>query len=374
MPRLLAVLLLVAVAPVASAQADPKAEREAAKYVAEAGGIVIRDEDPNSKLRGVVITVKLPPDAAKFELKRLAVFPKLATLSLSGVKNADAALKQLADLPGISTITLEDSDCTDAGLTAVAALPGLKRLDVSRAKLTPAGFKALAASKTLERLDATGTAIDDVSIKELGKVKTLAELILKETKVTLVGTGSAFAGWEKLTLLDLSDTAAANKALEPVGVAKNLEVLNLTGAEVTDVGLRPLAGCKKLKVLTLEGAKNITGSGFADLDTLTQLDKLYLGGSGVTDAGLGAIARRTSVKTLSLERTKVTDAGVKELGTPRALETLGLEETAVSDVGLLVMAEKCKKLTLVNARKSKITAKGAADAGKKLPELVVSFD
>ena len=60
--------------------------------------------------------------------------------------------------------------------------------------------------------------------------------------------------------------------------------------------------------------------------------------------------------------------------TPRGLEKLSVEETAVTDVGLLAVAEKAKKLTQVDARKSKISKKGADDAGKKLPELVVSFE
>lgn len=355
---------------------DVKAQREVEQYVVKAGGAVFRDEDPNSKQRGVVLTVKLPEDCGQFELKRLAVFPKLNRLSVSdsGGKNTDAVLKQLGDLPTLTSLSLADTDATDAGMLAVAAHPALKDLDLTRVKLTAAGWKALAASKSLQSLDATETAIDDAAVKELGAVKTLTKVTLKGTKVTLKGTGSAFAAWDKLTELDLRECPLTDESLVPVGVAKALQVLKLSEADITDAALKPLNQCAKLKALTIEGSAKLTGTGFADLDALTGLELLYLGGSGITDAGMAFVARRTGVKTLSLERTKITDAGMKELASPRGLEKLSVEETGVTDIGLLVVAEKAKKLTQVDARKSKITKKGADDASKKLPDLVVSFE
>lgn len=377
MPRRLLTLFAVSLLPAVAVAQDAKAEKAAVDYVMKAGGAVYRDEDPNSKQRGVVLTVKLPEDCGTFELKKLAVFPKLYRLSASdlGSKKTDSLLKQLADLPNVTSLSLADSDATDAGMASVAAMPNLKALDLTRTtKLTPAGFKALAASKSLQSLDASETAIDDAAVKELGAVLSLTTLKLNRTKVTLAGTASAFRGWDKLAVLELADTPANDKSLEPVGIAKALEELNLTGTEVTDYGVSLLARCTKLKTVTLENVKGVTGKGFADLDKLTGLEAVHLGRSGLTDAGMAGVARHTGVKVLRLEGTKITDAGMKELATARALEKLSVEDTGVGDTGLLNVAEKAKKLVQVDVRKSRVTPKGADAAVKKLPGLVVSFD
>jgi internalin A len=369
--------------PLAPAAATPqpddgpisKAEKEAEDYVTKFGGFVSRDVSHNSKGQPVFAISIDGKDVSKFELKKLALFPKLHRLTFSGTKNTDAVLKQLPDLPNITLVSLEASDVTDTGLIPVVALPKLKELDLMRAeKLTPKGFQVLATSKTLEELIATETAIDDTAIRTLGAVKTLTKLTLRGTKVKLADTGAAFSGWAKLSHLDLADTPIDDGALVPIGVAKALTELQLEGTAITDAGLKPLGKLSRLKLLHLGRCAQITGVGLGELNDLAELEKLYLNDTALSDLGMIGVAKAKSLKTLNLDRTKVTDTGVKELANPRALETLDFEETSVGDAGLIALAEKAKKLERVGVRKSKVTETGATEARAKGNNLSISFE
>ncbi len=369
----LGVIFLMCIAK--SLFADAKAEAVAEQYVVKFGGRVIHDVSHMSKGQPVFAVSLDAKDAKGFEMKQLAVFPKLYRLTFAGSTNTDAALKDLKLVPAVTSLSLDDSDVTDEGLKFLADLPILKDLDLTRAtKLTANGLKSLAQCKTLETLNVSETAVSAETIQTWAGLKALRELKICRAKLQLTETAKAFQAWTALRELDFTGTILDDASLVPLTTARNLESLNLTGSKLTDFGLRPLNKLSKLKKLYLSEIPTLTGKGFEELDSLGTLEALYANDSGITDAGMLYIARNRGVKFLDLDRTKITDAGMRELATPRGLETLSVEETIVSNDGLLVVAEKAKKLMKVNARKSKITPAGASEAQKKSMELVVSFE
>ena len=373
-PRALSgIVLLLGLSNVA--WADAKAEAAAEQYVVKFGGRVIHDVSHMSKGEPVFAVSLDAKDAKGFDMKQLAVFPKLYRLTFAGSSNTDAALKDLKLLPGVTSLSLDDSDVTDEGLKFLADLPKLKDLDLTRAgKLTANGLKALAKCPALETLNVSETAVNAETVQAWAEWKTLRELKICKSKLQLTETAKTFQAWTTLKELDFTGTPIDDKSLVPICTAKNLESLNLTGSTITDFGLRPLNKLSKLKKLHLSEIPTLTGKGFEELDSLGTLETLYLNDSGITDAGMLYIARNRGVKTLDLDRTKVTDSGMRELATPRGLETLSIEETTIGNDGLLEVAAKAKRLAKVNARKSKITPGGAAEAQKKSTELVVSFE
>ena len=113
----------------------------------------------------------------------------------------------------------------------------------------------------------------------------------------------AIAAIEKVGGKVQRDETLPNK---PVGI------VTLSKPNITDAQMAHLKGMTELKKLYLGGSK-ITDAGLENLKGLTKLEILGIGNTKVTDAGLVHLRGLYNLKLLSLSRTKVTDEGVKEL-------------------------------------------------------------
>ncbi len=374
MTRILPVFALVLVILPLAQAAEPLTEKAAEAAIVKFGGRVIHDMSVGAR-GNPVLTVGLDgTDAKTFDAAWLKPFPKLNRLTLAGTKNVDGLLKNLGGLPNIRSLGLDNSDVTEEGLKALAGMKNLADLDLSGVKKpTAKAFAALADCTKLEMLNLAETAIDDEALGKLDTLIALKELKLQSTKVALKALG-AFAKWTKLRDLDLSETPLDETALASVAAAKDLEILVIQKSPHKDADLKPLTKLTKLKKLDLAESSKITGIGLAGLEASTGLETLLLNDTAISDDGMKAIAKFESVKMLDLDRTKVTDVGIKLLASPRSLVALSFEETTVGDNGLLTVVDKAKKLEKVGVRKSKVTERGAADAKKKSPRLLVAFD
>lgn len=105
---------------------------------------------------------------------------------------------------------------------------------------------------------------------------------------------------------------ATDAALQVVESLGQLESLYLTDCDVTDAGLGRLSGLHWLTSLSLDGTR-ITDAGLEHLKGLGRLESLGLSGTRVTDAGLEQLRGLKHLELMDLDDTGVTAAGVKKL-------------------------------------------------------------
>jgi mono/diheme cytochrome c family protein len=117
-----------------------------------------------------------------------------------------------------------------------------------------------------------------------------------------------------------------------------------------------------------------TRTGITD-EQLTQLTKIApavaqidLAGSGITDRQVGQLKGFANLERLHLERTSITDEALKSLSGLKRLRYLNLVGTQVGDAGLGALAGLAD-LQELYVWQSKVTAGGAAELRKKLPDL-----
>ncbi len=115
-----------------------------------------------------------------------------------------------------------------------------------------------------------------------------------------------------VTVVDLSNEAAADAGLVHLQGLSQLQWLLLGNSKVTDAGLVHLQGLSQLLILDLAWTK-VTDAGLVNLQGLRQLEFLELAGTKLTDAGLANLQGLKQLNRLVLTGTKVTDQGVKIL-------------------------------------------------------------
>src|SRR5438105_8160462 len=95
--------------------------------------------------------------------------------------------------------------------------------------------------------------------------------------------------------IDLSSTAADDRAMANGAEFPALQSLKLGGTKITDAGLANLKGLTKLRLLNLNYTA-ITGKGLASLKDSPDLRELSLLGARIDDQGMSAIKELTQVK------------------------------------------------------------------------------
>jgi hypothetical protein len=139
----------------------------------------------------------------------------------------------------------------------------------------------------------------------------------------------------------------ADKDLARLKELRGLGELILDCPNVTDAGLDHLKGLKGLRELRLYGQR-FTDKGMARVTDLTELRALYVMAEGLTDDGLAHLKGLASLERLVLASPKITDAGLRHLR--------GLKKLRELDLGL----------------RSKVTAEGAKELQKALPDVIVT--
>ena len=160
----------------------------------------------------------------------------------------------------------------------------------------------------LTELDLCTTKITDQGLASLKECVALSELDLWSTGITTLEDLRAL---DRLTRLNLRETAITDAGLDPLDGFPDLGWLNLRQTGITDQGLAAVEGLRNLHWLNLKWTK-ITDRGLGHLSGLTGLTELYLP-KQITDAGLKHLASLTNLSKLNLKYSKVTNAGVLHL-------------------------------------------------------------
>ena len=115
----------------------------------------------------------------------------------------------------------------------------------------------------------------------------------------------------------------------------------------------------------------ITDAELGQLEELTGLQTLDLGGTKISNAGLAHLTDLSNLVTLSLHSTRITDAGLLHLKGLIGLKTLWLGGTTVSDNGLKHLAGLAN-LQSIGLEDTKTTGEGIAELRRALPQCQVS--
>jgi hypothetical protein len=166
---------------------------------------------------------------------------------------------------------------------------------------------------------------------------------------------------------DASDAALVHLKAMPL-----VRVIDLRKSNISDAGLANLQGLTQLQKLSLYDNNGISDAGLANLKNAKGLQELDLGITPIGDAGLEHLADLTKLQFLNLDKTKVTSAGLVHLKGLTQLNDLRLDDTAVDDAGLehLKGLPKLKKLTL---RDTKVSEAGADNARKAMPKVELLY-
>lgn len=217
---------------------------------------------------------------------------KVIEVSFVGAQASDADMKVLSEHRDLQSVTfMECSEITDAGFESLKELTGLTNLSMTK------------------------TLVGDAGLAALSKVDT-----------------------NKLTSIALTSLPLTDKGITALAVASNCEHLEFFGLPITDESLQPISALTKLQHLAVQECSNITGSGFAHLQSLTALTELSLGGTLLTDEGMQELARLPHLESVLLDPENITDGGlshVSQLATLKRFECVG---RPISDAGLAHMA------------------------------------
>jgi hypothetical protein len=288
----------------------------------------------------------------------LAKFPRLASLAVIGPVTDDVC-QPVAAATGLVEVRFVGVQVTDSGLAELRSLPLLESLGLEGAKVTGTGFAGPGWAK-LREIDLTQSTVQDVAA--LASLPALQMLKLSGTRVTDAGL-HRLAGL-KLTDLDLSDTRVTDTGVRSLGKVDALRTLDLSGTAVSGAAFDSLP--TSLRKLTLDGTK-FDDAGAAHLSRLSELATLSAARCPVSDAGLASLGKLSKLTKVTLAGTGAGDGTARVLGALPALEVAGFDRTALTDAGLRELA-RAPRLRFVEARGTKVTKKGAADAVKFGPD------
>src|SRR5207248_8651962 len=134
-----------------------------AKWVADAGGAVIRDAA--GRINGVDLRASWVTDA---DLRKLMQLPYLRDLDLSLTRITDQGMQELKNLPGIVNLSLYFAEyVTDEGLAAIKGWRKLQRLNVHGAKVTDTTLDHISGIPTLESLNIGSAMVTDIGLERL---------------------------------------------------------------------------------------------------------------------------------------------------------------------------------------------------------------
>lgn len=112
---------------------------------------------------------------------------RVRTVMLSRTRVSDADLKQLANFKELDSVSLVETSVGNEGMKYLATLSNLKRLNLSMTEVDDTGLQALIGLSHLEVLSLIGTGITDTSVNTLSKLARLKDVDLDLTKVTPEG-------------------------------------------------------------------------------------------------------------------------------------------------------------------------------------------
>ena len=168
------------------------------------------------------------------------------------------------------------------------------------------------------------------------------------------------------TEVSLIHTPITDAGLKNLEKLTSLQKLDLGGTPITDTGMKHIKRLTSLKIINVS-ATQITDSGLKQLKELTNLQELNLSYvNSITDDGLENLQELMSVSFLDLSGTLITDAGLVHLKGLANLQELNLGSTKVTDAGLVHLTG-LTKLERLSLRVTHVTDAGLEELKRALP-------
>jgi Leucine-rich repeat (LRR) protein len=282
--------------------------------------------------------------ATDVDLDRLARLQTLTTLDLSLTDISDAGMERLKALPQVTDLNLAYAELiTDSGVAYLKAWKNLEHLNLRGTKVNDTGLEHLKNLTQLKSLDVSFTEVTDAGLDHLTSLGELRKLCIGGNKMSGAGLHSLKL-LPCLKNLDLSGSQRTDSGiwsisvtdlnLESVASLTGLQELNLGGAKVTSLGLKTLSSLGQLRSLDLNSTQ-VSNTGLAILSSLPNLESLSLWRcKGVGDGVLPHLLVAKRLAVLDLAETKLTDKGLVQLQKMTALRLLYLGGTAVTQSGI----------------------------------------
>jgi hypothetical protein len=158
-------------------------------------------------------------------------------------------------------------------------------------------------------------------------------------------------------------TDALMAQVEPL---TRLARLSLGGSTLSDEGLSHLTGLTNLSDLDLFDTR-VSDAGLVHLKRLTRLSRLSVNGTRVTNAGLVHLEGLKNLSELELSRTKASDAGLVHLKGLTNLSFLSLQGTNVSNAGISDLQQDLPRLNISHG--THVSNAGIGDLQESSPRL-----
>ena len=217
----------------------------------------------------------------------------------------------------------------------------------TRAQLAKPTRDLLAQLGEMQRQSAE---LDDVRFSmmeaQFSRADDLYQRLILSGEVTPKPVMPLLKGQRKLAHLTFRDNDLIFERLAQLEELTSLTTLDLGGTGITDSQLVHLKNLKQLSELHLDSV-NISDAGLANLKGLTRISRLELEKTGVTDSGLVHLDGLTKLRKLSLAFTQVTDRGLVHLKELTHLLQLDLSSTGVTDAGVKDLKLALPNVTIV---------------------------
>ena len=291
----------------------------------------------------------------------LAIFKgrtNVVQLFLTGTPVGDAGLAHFADCKGMNALGLENTAVTDAGLAAFKGCADVRILYLNKTGATDAGFAYFRDCADLQFLNVNGTKVSDLSLPQLKGHKRLTNLEIAKTLVTPKGVAELATAMPQCKIHHDNGIIEARPVADPDRKAAEwaLSVGGDVGVEGKDEVIRTKSELPK--------------------DRFSLVSASFYRRDGVNDASLEHFRDCDHLTHLLLTGGQVGDAGLERLKTFKCyanLTVLGLWETQITDKGLAHLTD-CKTLTLINVKKTKVTAAAVAAFAKAMPQCKIEWD
>jgi WD40 repeat protein len=249
----------------------------------EHGARLGRDRDGN------VISVNLDKSLQEDDVAELARLPKLATLYVHEIRDADLA--RIKHFTTLYSLQISKSEISDAGFAEIKSLSKLRTLSIYSSRITDDGLAHLAALPLLRNLSLSQSKITGTGLSQLHGLAELEDLSLSSSPVTNDGL-KELSAFPNLAGLHLGKCPQiGDEGLKTIGKLSKLRTLEIHDTGVTNEGLANLAGLSRLHALGLANT-NITDEGLRHLDSLQNLTVLWLNDVDVSDAAVERLRQK----------------------------------------------------------------------------------
>lgn len=225
------------------------------------------------------------------DLAVLASWPKLGSLGLPNVID-DETVRALQACPKLSQLTIGNREIAAAEIRRLAAWKSLRTLTISCAKLSGPALEALSELETVESIELIDCSLTDEHLQHLRGSPRLTELGLSRNEIN--GPGLVHLAKLKLKSLGLEFNNVRDETLHELKQLDEVEEIRLSYClGITDRGIRSgtLQSMPNLKRLAFRGLKQITDESLDDLARIKSLEHINIRGNGLTADGVERLKR-----------------------------------------------------------------------------------